>query len=55
MALSEQHGGGGLRRKYDIMMFFAALSFAKEADSQIMQTLLCFALSPGTRPRQLSH
>ncbi|KAM7211531.1 hypothetical protein V8F06_013081 [Rhypophila decipiens] len=41
--------------KYDIMMYFAALSFAKEADSQIMQILLCFALSPAARPQRLMH
>ncbi|KAK3326774.1 hypothetical protein B0H66DRAFT_493770, partial [Apodospora peruviana] len=41
--------------KYDIMMYFAALSFAKEADSQIMQILLCFALSPTARPQRLEH
>jgi hypothetical protein len=41
--------------KYDIMMLFATLCFASGMDSQIMQILLCFAISPGARPRQLEH
>ncbi|KAF4634555.1 hypothetical protein G7Y89_g3550 [Cudoniella acicularis] len=37
------------RDKYRIMMFFAALTFSKGADQQIIQTLLAFATIPSMR------
>lgn len=39
--------------RYGLIMFFGALSFARDADDQVIQLLLSLATSPATRPPAL--